>query len=958
MKELKNQEIIVQGARANNLKNVDVKIPRDQLVVITGLSGSGKSSLAFDTIYAEGQRRYVESLSAYARQFLGQMDKPDVDAIEGLSPAISIDQKTTSRNPRSTVGTVTEIYDYLRLLYARVGKPICPNHGIEITSQTVEQMVDRLVQYPERTKMQLLAPMVSGRKGTHVKLLEDLKKQGYVRVRVDGELRDLDDNIELDKNKKHSIEVVIDRVVLKEGVEARLSDSLETALRLAEGRVMVDVMEHEELLFSEHHACPICGFSIGELEPRMFSFNSPFGACTKCDGLGTKLEVDPTLVIPDWSRTLNDGAIAPWEPTSSQYYPQLLKAVCDHYDIDMDMPVEDIPKDKMDKILNGSGTDKIHFHYENDFGNIRDQDIVFEGVLRNIERRFRETTSDYIREQMEKYMAQQHCPSCKGYRLKPETLAVKIDSKHIGEVTDYSIKVAYDFFSTLSLSEKDMQIARLILREILERLGFLINVGLDYLTLNRAAGTLSGGEAQRIRLATQIGSRLTGVLYILDEPSIGLHQRDNDRLIDTLKNMRDIGNTLIVVEHDEDTMLAADYLIDVGPGAGVHGGEIVAAGTPAQVMKNKHSLTGQYLSGKKFIPLPSERRKPDGRFITIKGAKENNLKNVKADIPLGLFIAVTGVSGSGKSTLINEILYKSLAQKLNRSKVKPGEVKEITGIEQLEKVIDIDQSPIGRTPRSNPATYTGVFDDIRDVFATTNEAKVRGYKKGRFSFNVKGGRCEACRGDGIIKIEMHFLPDVYVPCEICHGKRYNRETLEVKYKDKSIADVLKMTVEDAVEFFTNIPKISRKLQTIVDVGLGYMELGQPATTLSGGEAQRVKLASELHKRSNGKSIYILDEPTTGLHAEDIARLLKVLQRLVESGDTVLVIEHNLDVIKTADYIIDLGPEGGDKGGMIIATGTPEEVIKVKESYTGHYLKPIIERDRARMDKVLTTATNK
>ncbi|MGE7931956.1 excinuclease ABC subunit UvrA [Viridibacillus arvi] len=958
MKKLKNQEIIVQGARANNLKNVDVKIPRDQLVVITGLSGSGKSSLAFDTIYAEGQRRYVESLSAYARQFLGQMDKPDVDAIEGLSPAISIDQKTTSRNPRSTVGTVTEIYDYLRLLYARVGKPICPNHGIEITSQTVEQMVDRLVQYPERTKMQLLAPMVSGRKGTHVKLLEDLKKQGYVRVRVDGELRDLDDNIELDKNKKHSIEVVIDRVVLKEGVEARLSDSLETALRLAEGRVMVDVMEHEELLFSEHHACPICGFSIGELEPRMFSFNSPFGACTKCDGLGTKLEVDPTLVIPDWSRTLNDGAIAPWEPTSSQYYPQLLKAVCDHYDIDMDMPVEDIPKDKMDKILNGSGTDKIHFHYENDFGNVRDQDIVFEGVLRNIERRFRETTSDYIREQMEKYMAQQHCPSCKGYRLKPETLAVKIDSKHIGEVTDYSIKDAYDFFSTLSLSEKDMQIARLILREILERLGFLINVGLDYLTLNRAAGTLSGGEAQRIRLATQIGSRLTGVLYILDEPSIGLHQRDNDRLIDTLKNMRDIGNTLIVVEHDEDTMLAADYLIDVGPGAGVHGGEIVAAGTPAQVMKNKHSLTGQYLSGKKFIPLPSERRKPDGRFITIKGAKENNLKNVKADIPLGLFIAVTGVSGSGKSTLINEILYKSLAQKLNRSKVKPGEVKEITGIEQLEKVIDIDQSPIGRTPRSNPATYTGVFDDIRDVFATTNEAKVRGYKKGRFSFNVKGGRCEACRGDGIIKIEMHFLPDVYVPCEVCHGKRYNRETLEVKYKDKSIADVLKMTVEDAVEFFTNIPKISRKLQTIVDVGLGYMELGQPATTLSGGEAQRVKLASELHKRSNGKSIYILDEPTTGLHAEDIARLLKVLQRLVESGDTVLVIEHNLDVIKTADHIIDLGPEGGDKGGMIIATGTPEEVIKVKESYTGHYLKPIIERDRARMDKVLTTATNK
>lgn len=953
---MKNTEIVVQGARAHNLKNINVTIPRDQLVVLTGLSGSGKSSLAFDTIYAEGQRRYVESLSAYARQFLGQMDKPDVDAIEGLSPAISIDQKTTSRNPRSTVGTVTEIYDYLRLLYARIGKPICPNHGIEITSQTIEQMVDRLLTYPERTKMQLLAPMVSGRKGTHVKLLEDLKKQGFVRVRIDGELRDLDDAIELDKNKKHSIEVVVDRVVMKEGIAARLSDSLETALRLADGRVLVDVMEHEELLFSEHHACPLCGFSIGELEPRMFSFNSPFGACPSCDGLGSTQEVDLDLVVPDWDRSLLEHAIAPWEPTSSQYYPQLLKAVCDHYDIPMDVPVKDLPKEKMDKVLYGSGKDKIHFHYENEFGNVRDQMIEFEGVVRNVERRFKETTSDYVREQMEKYMAQQACPSCKGYRLKPETLAVKVADKHIGEVTQYSIQEADTFFKELDLTEKDMQIARLVLREIEERLGFLVNVGLDYLTLSRAAGTLSGGEAQRIRLATQIGSRLTGVLYILDEPSIGLHQRDNDRLISTLQNMRDIGNTLIVVEHDEDTMLAADYLIDVGPGAGVHGGQIVAAGTPQEVMNNEKSLTGQYLSGRKFIPLPIERRQPNGRKLSIKGAKENNLRNVKVDVPLGLFVAVTGVSGSGKSTLINEILYKSLAQKLNRSKVKPGEHKEVTGIDELEKVIDIDQSPIGRTPRSNPATYTGVFDDIRDVFAATNEAKVRGYKKGRFSFNVKGGRCEACRGDGIIKIEMHFLPDVYVPCEVCHGKRYNRETLEVKYKDKSIADILDMTIENAVVFFENIPKIQRKLQTIVDVGLGYMKLGQPATTLSGGEAQRVKLASELHRRSTGKSFYILDEPTTGLHADDIARLLVVLQRLVENGDSVLVIEHNLDVIKTADYIIDLGPEGGDKGGTIVATGTPEEVVEVAGSYTGKYLKPILKRDRMRMDALLAEAT--
>jgi excinuclease ABC subunit A len=943
-------QIIVQGARAHNLKNIDIKIPRDKLVVLTGLSGSGKSSLAFDTIYAEGQRRYVESLSAYARQFLGQMDKPDVDAIEGLSPAISIDQKTTSRNPRSTVGTVTEIYDYLRLLFARVGKPICPNHGIEISSQTIEQMVDRILEYPERTKLQVLAPVVSGRKGTHVKTLEEIKKQGFVRVRINGEVQDLGEEISLEKNKKHSIEVIIDRIVVKEGVAARLSDSLETALRLADGQVIIDVIGEDELLFSEHHACPYCGFSITELEPRMFSFNSPYGACQSCDGLGTKLEVDKELIIPNWDRTLNEHAIAPWEPTSSQYYPSLLKAVCDHYEIPMDMPVKDIPKQQMDKVLYGSGKDEIYFRYENDFGQVRENYLRFEGVIPNVERRYRETSSDYIREQMEKYMAQQDCPTCKGHRLKEESLAVKVDSLHIGEVTAFSIEEAEQFFHKLELSDKDMKIANLIFREIRERLGFLVNVGLEYLTLSRAAGTLSGGEAQRIRLATQIGSRLTGVLYILDEPSIGLHQRDNDRLIDTLKNMREIGNTLIVVEHDEDTMMAADYLIDIGPGAGVHGGEVVSAGTPQEVMDDSNSLTGQYLSGKKFIPLPQERRKPDGRYLEIVGAKENNLNNVKVKLPLGIFTAVTGVSGSGKSTLINEILHKSLAQKLHNAKSKPGEHKEVKGIDHLDKVIDIDQSPIGRTPRSNPATYTGVFDDIRDVFATTNEAKVRGYKKGRFSFNVKGGRCEACRGDGIIKIEMHFLPDVYVPCEVCHGKRYNRETLEVKYKDKNISDVLEMTVEDAVKFFENIPKIKRKLQTIFDVGLGYITLGQPATTLSGGEAQRVKLASELHRRSTGRSLYILDEPTTGLHVDDIARLLVVLQRLVENGDTVLVIEHNLDVIKAADYLVDLGPEGGDKGGTIVASGTPEKVAEVQGSYTGKYLKPVLERDRERMKK--------
>ncbi len=941
-------KLVIKGARAHNLKNIDVTIPRDKLVVVTGLSGSGKSSLAFDTIYAEGQRRYVESLSAYARQFLGQMEKPDVDLIEGLSPAIAIDQKTTSNNPRSTVGTVTEIYDYLRLLFSRVGHPICPTHGIEITSQTIEQMVDRLLTYPERTRIQVLSPVISGKKGAHVKVLEDIKKQGYVRVRVDGDMYDLEEDIELDKNKKHSIEVVIDRIVIKEGAAARLADSLESALTLGEGRVLIDVIDQEELLFSEHHSCPICGFSIDSLEPRMFSFNNPFGACPECDGLGAKKVVDVNLVIPDKTLTLRENAIVPWEGKMSKYYPQLLECVCTHYGIDMDIPVKDVPEHHMDKILHGSDGEKILFHYENDYGQVRENLVEFEGVLRNIERRYRDSSSDMIRDQMEKYMAERACKTCKGYRLSKQSLAVKIEGRHIGEVSELSIEKALAFFNNITLSEKEAQIAKLILREIDQRLLFLTNVGLDYITLSRSAGTLSGGEAQRIRLATQIGSRLTGVLYILDEPSIGLHQRDNELLIGSLKNMRDIGNTLIVVEHDEDTMMAADYLIDVGPGAGVHGGQIMAAGTPEEVMANPNSLTGQYLSGEKFIPLPIERRKPDGRFIDVKGAKENNLKNINIKFPLGMFVVVTGVSGSGKSTLVNEILQKTLAHELNRARTLPGAYRSISGLEHLEKVINIDQTPIGRTPRSNPATYTGVFDDVRDVFSQTNEAKVRGYQKGRFSFNVKGGRCEACRGDGIIKIEMHFLPDVYVPCEVCHGKRYNRETLEVKYKGKSISEILDMTVEDAVVFFENIPKIKRKLQTLYDVGLGYVTLGQPATTLSGGEAQRVKLASELHRRSNGKTFYILDEPTTGLHADDISRLLVVLKRLVENGDTVLVIEHNLDVIKTADYIIDLGPEGGDRGGTIVATGTPEEVAEAPGSYTGKYLKPILERDRNRM----------
>lgn len=943
-----SEYIEVRGARVHNLKNIDVNIPRDQLVVLTGLSGSGKSSLAFDTIYAEGQRRYVESLSAYARQFLGQMDKPDVDAIEGLSPAISIDQKTTSRNPRSTVGTVTEIYDYLRLLYARVGRPICPKHNIEISSQTVEQMVDRILQFPERTKMQILAPVISGRKGEHVRVLENIKKQGFVRVRIDGEVSDVSDEIKLEKNKKHSIEIVVDRIVVKDGIRTRLADSLETALELADGRVIVDVIGEEELLFNQHHACPYCGFTIGELEPRLFSFNSPFGACPACDGLGSKLVVDLDLVIPDKNLTLNEHAIAPWKPTSSQFYPQLLASVCAHYGIDMDMPVRKLPDSDLEKILYGSDGENIYFRYENEFGQVRENRIPFEGVVTNIQRRFHETTSDYVRDQMEGYMTKKPCPTCSGHRLKKEALAVKVNGKHIGEVTALSVKEAQRFFSTIRLTDKEMKIAHLILREIRDRLGFLDNVGLDYLTLSRSAGTLSGGEAQRIRLATQVGSRLMGVLYILDEPSIGLHQRDNDRLIATLEEMRNLGNTLIVVEHDEDTMMAADYIIDIGPGAGAHGGEVIAAGTPAEIIENDNSLTGQYLAGKKFIPVPAKRRPVGKRWLEIVGATENNLKKLTVKLPLGVFTCVTGVSGSGKSTLVNEILYKSLKKSLNKARVKPGAHKMITGVDALEKVIDIDQSPIGRTPRSNPATYTGVFDDIRDIFAQTNEAKVRGYKKGRFSFNVKGGRCEACRGDGIIKIEMHFLPDVYVPCEVCHGKRYNRETLDVMYKGKNIADVLEMTVEEALAFFANIPRIKRKLQTLYDVGLGYITLGQPATTLSGGEAQRVKLASQLHRRSNGRTLYILDEPTTGLHVDDIARLLAVLTRLVEQGDTVLVIEHNLDVIKTADYVIDLGPEGGDKGGEIVAVGTPEQIVEVKKSYTGKYLEPILTRDKQRM----------
>lgn len=940
-----NDKIIIHGAREHNLKNIDLTIPKNKLVVVTGLSGSGKSSLAFNTLYAEGQRRYVESLSSYARQFLGQMDKPDVDSIDGLSPAISIDQKTTSKNPRSTVGTVTEINDYLRLLWARAGEPICPNDGTKITSQSVDQITDQVLELPERTKLQVVAPIIKQKKGQHKKAFEHIQKQGYVRLLVDGEQYDVAEalELELDKNKKHDVSIIVDRIVVKDGIRSRLFDSIETALKMSEGYVNIDVIGKEMLIFSEHNACPICGFTVGELEPRLFSFNAPFGACEDCDGLGSKLEVDYDLVVPDGTKTLAEGAIEPWNPISSNYYPEMLRQFAEQFRISMDKPFKKLTKRQQDLVLNGA--DKpFHFHYESDFGRVKDVETVFEGVMTNIKRRYHETNSEFTREQMRKYMTELTCQTCHGSRLNRQALSVKIDGKNIAEVSDYSIFNTFDFFNQVTLPEKEMTIAKPILKEVKDRLDFLINVGLDYLTLSRSAGTLSGGEAQRIRLATQIGSNLSGVLYILDEPSIGLHQRDNDRLIGSLKQMRDLGNTLIVVEHDEDTMNSADYLIDMGPAAGIDGGYVMAAGTPKEVKNNPESLTGQYLSGKKQIEVPKERRPGNGEIISLEGASENNLKDVNVDFKLGTFTAVTGVSGSGKSTLVNTVLKRALAQKLNNNREKPGKFKEITGYNNIEKLINIDQSPIGRTPRSNPATYTSVFDDIRDLFAKTNEAKLRGYQKGRFSFNVKGGRCENCRGDGIIRIEMNFLPDVYVPCEVCHGTRYNSETLEVKYKDKNISEVLDMTIKESLEFFDNIPKIKRKLQTIEDVGLGYVKLGQSATTLSGGEAQRMKLASELYKKSSGKNLYILDEPTTGLHTDDINRLLAVLQRLVDQGNTVLVIEHNLDVIKNADQLVDLGPEGGEGGGTIVALGTPEEVAQNAESYTGFYLKKYLNQN--------------
>ncbi|NLL53301.1 MAG: excinuclease ABC subunit UvrA [Peptococcaceae bacterium] len=933
------QEYIkVRGARVHNLKNVNVDIPRNKLVVITGLSGSGKSSLAFDTVYAEGQRRYVESLSAYARQFLGQMDKPDVDYIEGLSPAISIDQKTTSRNPRSTVGTVTEIYDFLRLLYARIGRPHCPQCGQKISQQTVQQMVDQLLTYPEKTRMQILAPIIKGKKGEHQRVLERIRKNGYVRVRVDNEIRDLSEEIVLEKNKKHSIEVVVDRISLKAESTTRLADSLETALKLGEGTVLVDILEKEELLFSENFACPDCGIGIEELTPRLFSFNSPFGACPVCTGLGANLEADIDLIIPDRTKSLNEGAIVPWARSSSSFYPALLQGLAEILGFSLDTPVGDFSEEQWQALVFGCAT-PIRFKYSNVFDEQKYWQAPFEGLVPYFNRRHRESTSDYVRTDLENYMSEKTCPACQGRRLKPEALAVKVGGLSIYELTQLTVLESLEFFDDLQLTNKEQTIAKQVLKEIRERLGFLVNVGLDYLTLSRAAGTLSGGEAQRIRLATQIGSSLTGVLYVLDEPSIGLHQRDNEKLLKTLKSLRDLGNTLIVVEHDEDTMLAADHIIDIGPGAGAHGGQIVAQGTLEDIKACERSITGLYQSGKRKIEVPSVRHPLNGKWLEVIGAAQNNLKDLKVKIPLGVFTCVTGVSGSGKSTLVNEVLYKALLAELRiSSKVKPGAYKEIRGLEYIDKVIDIDQSPIGRTPRSNPATYTGMFDYIRDLYSQTPESKIRGYKPGRFSFNVKGGRCEACRGDGIIKIEMHFLPDVYVPCEVCHGQRYNRETLEVTFKGKNIAQVLDMTVEEALDFFSAVPRISRKLQTLYDVGLGYIKLGQPATTLSGGEAQRVKLATELSRRSTGKTLYILDEPTTGLHIADVDKLLTILHRLVEAGDSVLVIEHNLDVIKTADYIIDLGPEGGARGGEVVTAGTPEEVAACPQSYTGQFLR--------------------
>jgi len=933
--------ISVRGARQHNLKNIDVDIPRDQLVVITGLSGSGKSSLAFDTIYAEGQRRYVESLSAYARQFLGRMDKPDVDYIEGLSPAISIDQKTTSRNPRSTVGTVTEVYDYLRLLFARVGRPYCPHCRIPIAQQTVDQIVDQVLQLPEGTRIMVLAPVIRGKKGEHVKTLEELSRAGYVRARVDGELRELGDGLELEKTKAHNIEVVVDRLVLRGDIGSRLADSLETATTLSGGLVIIAPVGGADTLYSLSLACTECGFSFGEISPRLFSFNSPFGACPTCGGLGSQLEVDEALVIPDWRKSLNDGAVAPWASSSSNYYPQLYAALSKNFGLDPDLPLDELPREKIDVLLNGDANKKITLVYDTGNGRAHTYHTHFKGVVAMINRNYKETTSDYIREELENYMSSRACPACSGARLKPEALSVLLGERNVAAVTSLNIREALHFIESLVLSEKEQLIAKQIQKEITARLNFLINVGLDYLTLSRKAGTLSGGEAQRIRLATQIGSSLMGVVYILDEPSIGLHQRDNARLITTLKHLRDLGNTVLVVEHDEETMRQADYIIDIGPGAGEHGGRIIAEGTLDDISHHPGSITGDYLSGRLGVPVPTRRRDPNCKWLELIGATENNLHDITVRIPLGVFVCVTGVSGSGKSTLVNEILYKRLAQEIHGAKARPGAHRELSGLEHIDKIIEIDQSPIGRTPRSNPATYTSTFELIRQLFTQTQEAKVRGYKPGRFSFNTKGGRCEACKGDGIIRIEMHFLPDVYVPCEVCKGQRYNRETLEVRFKGQNIAEVLNMTVEHALGFFANVPRIERKLQTLSDVGLGYIRLGQPATTLSGGEAQRVKLATELSRRSTGKTLYILDEPTTGLHIADIHRLLGVLNRLVEAGDTVLVIEHNLDVIKTADHVIDLGPEGGNQGGRVIALGTPEDIAATPGSYTGQFLARVL-----------------
>jgi len=944
---MQRDKIIIKGAREHNLKNVDLEIPRDSLVVMTGLSGSGKSSLAFDTIYADGQRRYMESLSSYARQFLGQMEKPDVDSIEGLSPAISIDQKTTSKNPRSTVGTVTEIYDYLRLLYARIGIPHCPICGREIKQQTIDQIVDQICELPEGSKIQLLAPVVRGRKGEHAKEIERAKKSGFVRIRIDGNIYDLSEEIKLDKNKKHNIEIVVDRLVVKDGIKPRLTDSLETVFGISGGLVIVDVIDGEEMLFSQSYACPEHNISIEELTPRMFSFNNPFGACEKCTGLGVFQKVDPELVVPDKELSIMQGAIrAPgWNTIEDGTFAMMYySAISERYGVPLDEPVKNLKNEQLDIFLYGTNGEKLELKRPAEYGG-GIYYAAFEGVVNNLERRFKESSSEYARDELMSYMSDVPCPECHGDRLKKESLSVTVGGKNIMELTRLSVAEALDFFQKLNLSEREKFIAERIIKEIKERLGFLKSVGLEYLTLARSSGTLSGGESQRIRLATQIGSSLMGVLYILDEPSIGLHQRDNDKLIATLKRLRDMGNTVIVVEHDEDTMLSADYIVDIGPGAGIHGGKVVCAGTVEDIKACPESITGQYLSGKKFIPVPQKRREGNGNFLCVYGAAENNLKNVDVKIPLGTFTCVTGVSGSGKSSLVNEIIFKHLASKLNRARCRAGKFSEITGLEHLDKVIDIDQSPIGRTPRSNPATYTGVFTDIRDLFAQTNDAKMKGYTSGRFSFNVKGGRCEACQGDGIVKIEMHFLPDVYVPCEVCKGKRYNRETLDIKYKGKSIYDVLEMTVEEGVRFFENIPRISRKLQTLLEVGLGYVKIGQPATTLSGGEAQRVKLATELSKRATGRTVYILDEPTTGLHTADVHRLVEVLQKLVEGGNTVIVIEHNLDVIKTADYIIDLGPEGGNGGGTVVKTGTPEEIAACEASYTGQYLKKILNKTK-------------